>query len=157
MTFRIVNSDIANADLHDIEVLGLRVHRESNHMSLAGDATLHIDNIEDVKLLRNVRPMDGGQTTLYWARSYDAEENPPKTFARNWFEFSVSSVQADKALKENLNLEIGEKAGWKYETLLEQGIIWSLCYPISQILKQGDGLGYYNVDARPDPEPVYRY
>lgn len=134
-----------------IEILSLRVRRECEHTHMNGECTLHIDEVEDM-YIRTLNTT-GKPKTKYWIKAHDEETNPPKLLTRNWFEFSITCRCADEAFKENQNLDIGEEATWGIDDLNNRGLIWYLCHPMSQIVSKGDGLGFWNVESRPDPEP----
>lgn len=143
MTLKISNS-------HEVDILGCRVRRECDYESLIADCMLHIDEVEDMLSLGQEDPLETAK--LYWITVHDEDTSHPKTFTRKWFEFSVTSNVADKAFEENVDLEVGEEAKWNPLDLVEDGMLWPLNYPMSQIVVQGDGLGFWNEESRPDQE-----
>lgn len=133
------------ADAHEVEVLSLRIRRECDHENTKGECTLHISEVEDMCMLTSHMV----SKTSYWMKTHDEETDPPKTSTTKWYEFSITSHCADEAFKENIKLDIGEEATWNMENLNNEGLVWNLCHPMSEIVSKGDGLGFWNLDARP--------
>lgn len=139
---------VSNA--HGVDIIGCHVRRECDYESLVGDCVLHIDEVEDMCIMEKHSRSETGK--YYWITAHDEQTTLPKTSTRNWIEFSVTSNFADKAFEENITLDIGEQTKWNSQGLVDRGVLWDLCYPMSQIVVQGDGLGFWNEESRPDQE-----
>lgn len=64
-----------------------------------------------------------------------------------WHEASISNVKLNEQLKQNTILELGDEAVWTPEKLEELGAVTAMYLPACEMLKQMDGVGYYNDNA----------
>ena len=63
---------------------------------------------------------------------------------RLWWEVSVSSQQVSDNLKENDTLELGEKAQWKAEQIVDNGVVGDLYALAQEIVTRIDHVGVEN-------------
>ena len=61
-----------------------------------------------------------------------------------WHEVSISSVEVDKVMQQNLNLELGDEAAWTPKQLSDLEGMEAMCLPAFEMLKQMDGIGFWN-------------
>jgi len=76
----------------------------------------------------------------YNARASPDQNTPDHLYS--WYETSISCPPIDSALKVSQTLEIGEEASWTSEEVSD--FVENLIRPACQMLKQMDGVGYYN-------------
>ncbi|KAJ4271761.1 hypothetical protein NW762_000467 [Fusarium torreyae] len=61
-----------------------------------------------------------------------------------WFEASVSSIRAEELLKENAELEFGERSRWTPDTMEREGALKAVCEPALRMVSQMDQVGSSN-------------
>lgn len=61
-----------------------------------------------------------------------------------WFEVSISSKEMNRALQENEKLDLGEETQWKTEHMMEKCVGSELFAKACNVIKQIDGMGFYN-------------
>ena len=66
-----------------------------------------------------------------------------------WQEVSISCPKADHILEQNKTLELGEETSWTPEKLSAVDTLPSLYLPACEMIKQMDGVGFYNNNEIP--------
>lgn len=78
----------------------------------------------------------------------------------SWYEVRITSPTIDQAIQENEQLQLGSEASWCPSDIAES--VKQLCYHACQMLKQMDGVGFYNnnglkvekIEQIPEQAPV---
>jgi len=118
---------------------GVRVHRIVEYMSMDANSVLHITEIYDL----DVNAQIGKTHTIYKAES-NTTPRPGCEKVDYWHEVRISSIEADKIFEENETLEFGDEASWTPEILSTKHVAGTLCRPACEMLKQMDGIGFWN-------------
>ena len=156
LAFKIDNSLVGREKL---SLDGVRVHRIVECMSMDATSVLHISEIHDL----DVNAQIGKNHTIYKAE--------PNTIARPgcekvdyWHEVSISSTKATRDFEGNKTLLFGDETSWTPESLSKQDVAGSMYRPACEMLKQMDGIGFWNDNGIEDdkaappvekqPEPV---
>ncbi|KAI9846492.1 MAG: hypothetical protein M1837_003912 [Sclerophora amabilis] len=136
------------SSIKHLRVQSVFLRRQSRHLSAqtsqgAGALTLCITEVQDL-ILQELPNVKG---------ALRASARPPRDMiedssggTRLWYEVSLMSVSAEERLKENQNLEVGERAQWTAEDILggREGLE-DLCRLTHAIVTRIDGVGYHNV------------
>ncbi|RDW60219.1 hypothetical protein BP5796_11825 [Coleophoma crateriformis] len=131
----------------------IRVRRVSYYSDREKRSILHVTDVEDYQLeTRQVGAMREYRTQALPIHRGDFSQ---------WHEVSISSAVADKAFQQNLKLELGEEAGWTVALLENKDVASDILTPALNMIKQIDGVGYWNnnghehvLESRPSPSKV---
>ena len=122
----------------------VRVRRVSRYASLHTNSILNVSEVRELQMEEAV----GDHCMIYkWFGSLD-----PSMWLTGfgykhlflWHEVNISCPKADKIFEENKTLALGEVASWTSETVATVDAVQSLCIPACEMLKQMDGIGFYN-------------
>ncbi|MCJ1477030.1 hypothetical protein MMC13_005701 [Lambiella insularis] len=121
----------------DIQITSVQVRRQVSHSSTANpDLLLHLTEVQDLVLQRSSQQF----------RAYAAsEEDMTKDDNRVWWEASVSSTVADKVLKENETLELGNVASWLPSDIVGMSILADMFHLAQQIVTRIDSVGHSTI------------
>ncbi|KAF5023319.1 hypothetical protein F66182_4627 [Fusarium sp. NRRL 66182] len=96
-----------------------------------------------IKMIRAVERIPSKLTAKYRGQSVPAAP-PGHGQLGQWFEAGITSFQAEELLKENEELEFGEKSHWTPETMERKGVFKSICEPPLRMVSQMDQVGNSN-------------
>jgi hypothetical protein len=144
----VLRFELSDALSSQFQLDGLRVHRISKYRSKDNQAILKVSDIQDLDV-RN-RSIPDKNITIFEAKR---NMSPRKATEKLdfWYEVSISSPLVDDALAQNKLLSLGDEADWTAERFSKMDIAEKTCLPACQMLKQMDGIGYYNdngIDVR---------
>lgn len=134
---------------------GIRVHRIAEFESVDGKSILKVSEVTELVLYSLLVP-DKGTTVFKATTSLDF--HPGCDGVNVWHEVSISSVEADSLYEQNKTLELGDETGWTLEDLSKIDAANALLLPGCEMLKQMDGIGYYNdngVDPSIRPQQLF--
>lgn len=130
-----------------------------DYKSMDATSILHISEIHDL----DVNAQFGETHTIYKAEP-NIVFRPGCEKVDYWHEVSISSIIAVNEFEENKILEFGDEASWTPESLSRQNVAEAMYRPACEMLKQMDGIGYWNDNGIEDdqaappaewkPEPV---
>jgi hypothetical protein len=139
MLFFVIPDSFAHFAIH-----GVRVRRISRYPSLNTKSLLNVAEVRELQM----DEASGDSCMIYkWFGSLD-----PSTWLADfgykhlflWHEVSISCPMADEILEQNKTLELGEEAFWTPEMLLNVDAVPSIYLPACIMVKQMDGIGFYN-------------
>lgn len=123
---------------------GVRVRRVSRYTSLDTKSILNVSEVHELQMEEAV----GDNRMIYkWFGSSDPSVWLAAFGYKHfflWHEVSISCPSADEIFEQNKTLELGEEASWTAERLSAVGAVSSLYRPACQMVKQMDGVGFYN-------------
>jgi hypothetical protein len=131
----------------------VRVRRTSRYKSGDARSILKVCEVKDLHLF-DIRA-EGEASTIWKAVGSLVPQQSGGTVGHvwlyNWHEVSVTCPKADEIFEQNKSVELGDEAPWTPEEFSNVDAIQSLYLPACEILKQVDGVGFYNdndIDAQ---------
>lgn len=118
------------------DLTSLRVKRTLQFKHQLYNSLLNVYEFQDLQM--RSRTVDDNEE--YNARALPGENAPDQLVS--WYEVSISCPLISKALKINETLELGEEANWQPDEV--SVLAENLVRPACQMLKQMDGVGFYN-------------
>ena len=141
------------------QIYGVRVRRISRYRSQDTKSMLNISEVRELQMF----DVPGDDCIIWKAvgstEPYTSIIDPFQGQKYNmlflWHEVGISCPEADEMFDENKKIELGEEASWNPRKLAEINALQSLYRPACEMLKQMDGVGFYN-DNEIDAEAVLR-
>jgi hypothetical protein len=120
---------------------GIRCQCITEYESANGKSVLRVSEITELVVF----PIDVPEkdVTIFEAKTNDVYR-PGREGVDFWHEVSISSVEANKVIQQNRNLELGDEAAWTPEHLSKMNAAEAMYLPACEMLKQMDGIGFYN-------------
>ena len=132
--------------LSSLVVYSVRVRRTSCYRSVDSRSILKVCEVKDLQLF-DVHG-DGELCTIWKAVGSLVPQQSGGTVGHiwiyNWHEASITCPKADEMFEQNKSLELGDEASWTPEKLSNVAAAQSLYLPACEMLKQMDGVGFYN-------------
>ncbi|KAG9507578.1 hypothetical protein J7337_001131 [Fusarium musae] len=100
-----------------------------------------------VIMIRRVEKLPGIPRGTYRGQSVPVTA-PANGRPGQWFETSISSVQAEEIFQENIGLEFGDKTHWTPEILHRQGVFRAISEPALQMVRKMDHVGDSNSNGQ---------
>jgi hypothetical protein len=130
-----------------LAVFGVRVRRINRYRSIDTKSMLNVSEVRELQMFDT--PGDG--CIIWKAVGCVAPDSSLTTQQGNrykwfylWHEVSISCPKADEMFEQNNSVELGEETSWDSKKLSEIHAAQSLCLPACAMLKQMDGVGFYN-------------
>ena len=127
----------------DLRIKEIFVRRSTCHSTaIYPDLVLHLTEIQNLII-------DGqsGSKQHYHATA----KSPDEMIAsgnRLWWEASLSSITVDEILRENNALELGEKANWTPEAIIDSGVVKNLYGLAKDLVTRIDSVGANNTGPK---------
>ncbi|KAI0867362.1 hypothetical protein GGS24DRAFT_515743 [Hypoxylon argillaceum] len=151
---RIPELEVSYSMSYDIEVLAVRTRNTacctskvsvkntcSTQCSPQEDTQrLYISEVWEMDRLRKVENKQHVQ--LKFARYKRNDEHPGMPLV--WYETTLKSDTFSAAFKQNEELELGNEVKWTPEELLKRGVVEGLVRKAANMVKNMDGVGYWN-------------
>jgi len=134
-----------------IVIDSVRVNRISMFKSSDDKSLLKVAEIQDLDIFS--APVPDKNITVYKAIASN-EYRPGCVKVNSWNEVSIQCVELNEKLKQNLDLELGDEAGWTPQSLSNLSAAQAMYLPACQMLKQMDGVGQWN-DNGADSNPTF--
>ena len=126
-----------------LKIRSVLLRRKTCHLSkLFPDLALHLTEVQDLYINK---PM--GPKRDYHAYTRSALEMV-KNGNRLWWQASLSSITADKALGLNRTLKFGDTANWKMDDIVGKGIVKELNDLAMELVTRIDSVGLHNSRAK---------
>ncbi|KAI0489832.1 hypothetical protein F4859DRAFT_501510 [Xylaria cf. heliscus] len=157
---RIPELDVSYDKSYDIEVLAVRTRNRAcciSEMNTINKCAAATDPLKDVQRLyiSEVWEMDRLNKTeneqrirLKFARYKSNNERSGMPLV--WYEAALKSDTLSRAFEQNENLELGNEVEWTVEGLLKSGAVESLIHKAADMVKNMDGVGYWNDNHQAD-------
>ncbi|KAI0449312.1 hypothetical protein F5B21DRAFT_518243 [Xylaria acuta] len=157
---RIPELEVSYDKSYDIEVLAVRTRNRACCISEASTTNTYstqADPRKDVQRLyvSEVWEMDRLNKTeneqrihLKFARYRSNNERSGMPLV--WYEAVLKSDTLSKAFEQNENLELGNEVEWTSEDILKSGAVEALIRKAADMVKNMDGVGYWNDNRRTD-------
>ncbi|KAL3417578.1 hypothetical protein PVAG01_10588 [Phlyctema vagabunda] len=68
-----------------------------------------------------------------------------------WFEVNVSSTVLEEHLKENMQIEFGDKTSWDVQKLMADNVASAIIEPALLMVQRADGVGFWNNNLQQKP------
>lgn len=142
-----------------LQIHGVRVRRINRYRSQNNKSSLNISEVRELQMF----DVPGDGCTIWKAiastqshtKILDPFQGQKYNMLYLWHEASISCPEADEIFEQNKNIELGEEARWNSKDLTDIGAMQCLYQPACEMLKQMDGVGFYN-DNEIDAEAVLR-
>jgi hypothetical protein len=137
---------------------GIRLHKVNSHRSTSNKSILVLTEILDLECQIG-KPKGQDNVHVISARCDKMIPGSDGDGEKRWFTASIESVRGNEILAQNVDLELGDEAGWTPETFATVGVLGDLYIPACQMLKEMDDVGFYNNNGvrraprAPKPEP----
>ena len=136
--------EVPHAFRFTFAVCGVRMRRISRYRSVLANSMLNISEVRELQMFDSL----GEGCTVWKIMGCTETDTQLLTEGHKWFyiwhEVSISCPDADKLFEQNKIVELGEEAPWDFEKLSNINAIQSLYIPACEMLKQMDGVGFYN-------------
>ena len=123
-----------------IDLQSIEIRRETRHRSVNyPDLLLKLSEVQELSF--EISATENGE------RCYHAWTKPKPDMVSDgklWWEVSLASVTAEKILKENETLELGETSTWKPSDIVEALIVRHMSHLARDIVTRIDSVGYHN-------------
>ncbi|KAI1755304.1 hypothetical protein F4782DRAFT_538779 [Xylaria castorea] len=151
---RIPELEVSYNKSYDIEVLAVRTRNKAcciSEMSTTNTCSIQADPRKDVQRLyvNEVWEMDRlnkseneQRIRLKFARYKSNNERSGMPLM--WYEAVLKSDTLSKAFEQNETLELGNEVEWMSEDLLKSGAVEALIRKAADMVKNMDGVGYWN-------------
>ena len=123
-----------------IDLQSIEIRRETRHRSVNyPDLLLKLSEVQELSF----------EVSAAWSEEccYHAWTKPKPDTAKEgklWWEVSLASVNAEKILKENETLELGEMSIWKSSDIIDASIVRNMSHLARDIVTRIDSVGYHN-------------
>ena len=141
--------------LSRLVIFGVRVRRITRYRSLDAKSLLAVSEVRELQI-----EFVGGESCTIWKAvgcldpsMMLAQEGYQYKWLYLWHEVSISCPKANEMFEQNKSIELGDEAPWTPETLSNIDAVQSMYLPACEMLKQMDGVGFYNDNAI-DTQPV---
>lgn len=122
----------------NLSIESITLRRETLHpITVYPDLILHLTEHQDLQVRQ---PSD---SESIYSGSIQASNVMVKA-NRLWWGAEISSVNASTILKENITLELGEKATWSPSSIAKHGIVGDLFAAAKEIVTRIDHVGFFN-------------
>ena len=122
----------------DFQIQSMFLRRETVHLpTMYPDLLLHLTEVQDLKVGRDKGNLD------YYVGTIRPQDKMIDNH-RLWWEVSISSQRVSNILKESAALELGEKAHWKPEQIIETGVVGDMYGLAQEIVTRIDHVGIEN-------------
>jgi hypothetical protein len=124
----------------------VRVRRTSKYDSF-DSRSASVLNVSEIRELKEESTTTSNDSVIY--KWFGAEETSVwlQDFGFKhlflWHEVAISAPEITSLLQENIALELGEEASWNAEQL-SAATLQSVVLPACEMVKQMDGVGFYN-------------
>ena len=122
----------------NLSIESITLHRETLHpVTVYPDLILHLTEYQDLQVRQ---PSD---SKSIYSGSIQASKVMVKA-NKLWWGARISSVNASAILKENVTLELGERATWNVSSIINKGVAGDLFAVAKEIVTQIDHVGFFN-------------
>ena len=123
-----------------INFQSIEIRRETRHRSTNyPDLLLKLSEVQELSF---EIPATGNEECYYHA--WTKPKPDMVSDGKLWWEVSLASVAAEKILKENETLELGETSIWKPSDIVDALIVRHMSHLTRDIVTRIDSVGYYN-------------
>jgi len=119
----------------EVGITSVRVRRQKAYTCMHNpDLLLRLTEVQDLVLV--------WRADQQFQAYAEPQEHMIKDDNRTWWEASITSKAADRALAENQNLELGEVVNWTLDDIVGMCILHDMFHLAEQVVTRIDSVGY---------------